>query len=246
MADSTYQLNISPLDERLEENSADQEEIPCSGVLIRIPDNKTKWNHIEDLDSFFTRMYQYHQRGGFLCMTVKEFFELLRFTFVVCFVTYLFHGINYAILFQDDPTQERHKISLTDALLSVNECIARMGLLTWICVVISIIFWILQLAKFFYNFLQFWDVKSFYNTALEIDDDELDNLTWHDVQRRIREVQKEQEMCIHKKDLTELDIYHRILRFENYMVAMVNKSLLPIHLKFPLIGNFVFLTHGLR
>lgn len=42
---------------------------------------------------------------------------------------------------------------------------------------------------------------------------ELDNVTWHEVQKRMREVQLEQQMCIHKKDLTELDIYHRILRY---------------------------------
>lgn len=41
---------------------------------------------------------------------------------------------------------------------------------------------------------------------------ELDNLTWHEVQKRVREVQSEQQMCIHKEQLTELDIYHRILR----------------------------------
>lgn len=41
---------------------------------------------------------------------------------------------------------------------------------------------------------------------------ELDNYTWHEVQKRIREVQMEQQMCIHKEQLTELDIYHRILR----------------------------------
>lgn len=34
------------------------------------------------------------------------------------------------------------------------------------------------------------------------------------MQRRIREVQTEQQMCIHKENLTELDIYHRILRYE--------------------------------
>lgn len=41
---------------------------------------------------------------------------------------------------------------------------------------------------------------------------ELDNFTWHEIQKRIREVQAEQQMCIHKEHLTELDIYHRILR----------------------------------
>jgi autophagy-related protein 9 len=41
---------------------------------------------------------------------------------------------------------------------------------------------------------------------------ELDNYTWYDLQKRLRDVQREQQMCIHKQDLTELDIYHRILR----------------------------------
>jgi len=43
--------------------------------------------------------------------------------------------------------------------------------------------------------------------------DDLDNLTWHEIQHKVREVQLEQQICIHKRDLTELDIYHRILRY---------------------------------
>lgn len=86
----------------------------------------------------------------------------------------------------------------------------------------------------------------FFNTALKIADSELDNFTWHEVQKRVIEVQKEQEMCIHKRELTELDIYHRILRHKNYMVAMINKSLLPVRLKVPLIGEVIFLTRGLK
>lgn len=43
---------------------------------------------------------------------------------------------------------------------------------------------------------------------------ELDNLTWYDVQKKLRDVQRDQQMCIHKPDLTELDIYHRILRYQ--------------------------------
>lgn len=66
------------------------------------------------------------------------------------------------------------------------------------------------------------------------------------MQDRLISLQREQQMCIHKKELTELDIYHRILRFKNYMVAMINKSLLPVQLQLPLLGNVVFLTQGLK
>lgn len=53
-------------------------------------------------------------------------------------------------------------------------------------------------------------------------------------------------MCIHKEHLTELDIYHRILRFKNYMVALMNKSLIPSKLNLPIIGESVCFSRGLR
>uniref|UniRef100_A0A182SCU5 Autophagy-related protein 9 n=1 Tax=Anopheles maculatus TaxID=74869 RepID=A0A182SCU5_9DIPT len=74
----------------------------------------------------------------------------------------------------------------------------------------------------------------------------MDNLTWHEVQKCIREVQSEIQMSINKEQLTELDIYHRILRFKNYMVAMMNKSLLPATKKLPLLGNVVLMSQALR
>ena len=121
-----------------------------------------------------------------------------------------------------------------------------MGLVTWICLLVAAIFWILRLLKVVYHCMQYWDIKLFFNIALKIADSDLDNLTWHEVQKRVIEVQKEQEMCIHKRELTELDIYHRILRFKNYMVAMINKSLLPVRLKIPVIGEIIFMTTGLK
>ena len=59
-----------------------------------------RWNHIEDLDSFFTRMYHYHQKHGFTCMMLKETLELLQFIFVVVFSTFLFNCVDYSVLFR--------------------------------------------------------------------------------------------------------------------------------------------------
>jgi len=33
------------------------------------------------------------------------------------------------------------------------------------------------------------------------------------------------------------DIYHRILRFKNYSLAMMNKSLLPVKFQVPFLGE---------
>jgi len=53
-------------------------------------------------------------------------------------------------------------------------------------------------------------------------------------------------MCIHKQELTPLDVYHRILRFNNYIVAMVNKAILPLRYSVPFLGDSVFLSSGLK
>lgn len=75
---------------------------------------------------------------------------------------------------------------------------------------------------------------------------ELDNYTWHEIQRRIREVQVEQQMCIHKDQLSELDIYHRILRYKNYMVALMNKNLIQSTVNVPFAGKTNFFSKNLR
>lgn len=217
-----------------------------SGVMIHVvPESgRARWNHVEDLDAFFTRMYHYHQKHGFACMMLQEVLELGQFVFVAGFATFLLHCVDYPVLFRGK--SDATKVSLADAVVVGGECVARVAPVTWLCLFVAGVFWLLRAVKVAYHLVQFWDIKAFFNSALRIPDSELDNLTWHEVQRRVREAQREQQMCIHKQELSELDIYHRILRFKNYMVAMVNKSVLPLRWRLPLLGEVVFLTRGLK
>ena len=60
------------------------------------------------------------------------------------------------------------------------------------------------------------------------DDNNLNNLTWNEIQQRLRIAQQEFQMCIHKSDLTELDIYHRILRLILSLITSLTKCRLKI------------------
>lgn len=64
--------------------------------------------------------------------------------------------------------------------------------------------------------------------------------------QRLKEAQLQYKLNIRKHELTELDVYHRILRFKNYLVAMINKSVLPCKFYFPFYGEKVFFTQGLK
>ncbi|KRT79465.1 hypothetical protein AMK59_8431 [Oryctes borbonicus] len=220
----------------------DQEE---NSVLFHVAEpSRARWNHIEDLDSFFSRMYRYHQRHGFLCMLMQEILELVQFVFVVFFTTFLWHCVNYPMLFNDKQTTT--KITLADVILPTDQWLSNFTLWTWVILSIAMLVWMLRLLRSVYNMVHFWDIKQFFNTALGFADSELENLTWHEVQTKVRAVQLEQEMCIHKPDLTELDIYHRILRQQNYLVAMTNKRLIPPRLQVPFVGEVIFWTRGLK
>jgi len=66
------------------------------------------------------------------------------------------------------------KVSLSDAVLPTNECVANLGVLTWVCILVAAIFWILRAVKVMYHLFQFWDIKQFFNTALKISDVSID------------------------------------------------------------------------
>ncbi|XP_035489141.1 autophagy-related protein 9B [Scophthalmus maximus] len=240
--------------EDFEEDSPPGEE----DLLVHVPEGlKDSWHHIKNLDNFFTRIYHFHQKNGFACMMLSEFFELVQLLFVVTFTTFLVNCVDYDVLFANravnhtGPGQnplDRNKVTLPDAIVTGQQCTQRIQENSWIIflLIMAAIFWIYRLVKVFCNVLSYWEIRQFYIKALKIRMDELCNFTWQEVQDRLISLQREQQMCIHKKELTELDIYHRILRFKNYMVAMINKSLLPVQLQLPLLGNVVFLTQGLK
>ena len=112
-----------------------------------------------------------------------------------------------------------------------------MSLIMWVILVIVIIFWLFRLIKAIYNIARYSEIRSFYTIALGIQTKDLPNFTWHEVQERLLQMQKKHHLCIHKQELTELDIYNRILRFKNYEVAMVNQTLLPPRIDVPILGQ---------
>ncbi|CAN7997618.1 unnamed protein product, partial [Ixodes hexagonus] len=239
------------------DQEADSPPQESSFLIHTVPDNsRTRWNHVEDLDSFFTRisflqprisLMSYHQKHGLTCMVLYEVLELLQFLFVVLFTTYLVQCVDYPVLFKDRlPAHNSTKVTLGDVLLPVGQCFSRLSPPVVLFLVVAFLFWTLRAVKVTFQLLQFVEIRAFYLNALHISSSDLDNMTWHEVQRRLLDVQKDQQMCIHKTELTELDIYHRILRYKNYMVAMVNKEVLPLRFTLPLLGEVVFLTHGLK
>ncbi|XP_056007904.1 autophagy-related protein 9A-like isoform X2 [Ostrea edulis] len=241
-----YQTQYQPLgscEDDTDENDAPTTE--SANLMIHVVQESTRWNHIENLDEFFTRVYHYHQRGGFVCMMLSDILQLVQFLFVVGFSTFLLECVNYDILFANSKN-DTHKVTIPEAVLPFGQCVKQFDFGIVVSLLVASTFWLFRLIKVLYNIFKYWEIRSFYLTALNISTTDLTNMTWHEVQRCLLEVQKEQQMCIHKQELTELDIYHRILRFKNYMIAMERKSLMPLRHNIPFIGECAFYSIGLK
>ena len=167
-------------------------------VMIHIvPEHgKSRWSHIDDLDSFFTKVYEYHQKHGFTVMILQEILELLQFIFIVIFTVFMLECVDYPKLFKvcypgdisnfkcftffDDQDElppdykDGHKITLSEVVKTVP--FGDMRFLTQVFILISTLFWLTRAFAVLHHIIQYWDIKCFYNTALKISDSSLGKL----------------------------------------------------------------------
>ncbi|NXU98439.1 ATG9A protein, partial [Cettia cetti] len=198
-------------------------------------------------------IYQFHQRNGFACILLSDILELVQFLFVVAFSTFLLCCVDYDILFATRPLNhshvpERSKVTLPDIVLPAPQCARRLRGTGWLLflLVLAGAVWLCRLVMALQRLVGYWEIRSFYIRALGIPAEEVCNHSWQSVQAQLLALQRRQPLCVPRRELTELDIHHRILRFRNYTVAMVNKSLLPVRFRLPLLGPVVFFTSGLQ
>ncbi|NXM48448.1 ATG9A protein, partial [Gymnorhina tibicen] len=223
-------------------------------LLLHVTEGPTdSWHHIKDLDSFFTKISWHSPWNGFACVVLSDVLELVQFLFVVTFSTFLLCCVDYDVLFATRPLNHSHvpehtKVTLPDAVLPAPQCARRLRGSGWLLflLVLAGAVWLCRLVTALRRLVGYWEIRSFYIRALGIPAEELCNHSWQSVQARLLALQRRQPLCVPRRELTELDIHHRILRFRNYTVAMVNKSLLPVRFHLPLLGPVVFLTRGLQ
>jgi hypothetical protein len=102
-----------------------------------------------------------------------------------------------------------------------------------ICIVIFCLFWIFQLRELLVDLRDFWEIKQFYNRELIISEEELQTIQWTEIVSRLIRVPR---LSLSKERMTHLDIANRIMRKENYLIAMINKDIL--NLEVPFISMF--------
>ncbi len=181
-------------------------------------------NRILELDNFLIRTYKYYTNKGLYSSIFLQISNLLTFGFIILFFSFLICGIDYDNLFK------KHILSKALTFSFPRWYIFLFGPFC--------IYWLYQCIQLYFIITTNLEIHNFYKNRLAINDSKLLTIHWDDVIERIINVPN---LCIIKQ-LESIDINQRILRKQNYLIAMMNNGILNLPLMSMFIEKTIYIT----
>lgn len=187
-------------------------------------------------DQFYVDVYNYHQSGGFWAIFLSEILWTIKFTFVVFVGTELSVCTRWEVLTNNSNTNNTIR-QWDDVFVPPGQCWASLPLLPSLMVTGAVIGLLIQFVIVAGRLRRYWETRLFCSRILNMPTSATDlaDLTWSEVKSRLIESQ------LHTTGLDDLSIHHRILRHENYLIAMIDQDVLPV--RFRLSSSDSAVTH---
>lgn len=193
----------------------------------------------DEIDIFCIKLYKYYNGHGFFKIIFSQIFSLITLSFVIFFSIFLYQSVKWDKIIN---YKGNEMIKLTE-FINWNDYFK----LNWyliISIIIYLIFIIWKLIKLVYDIKNAIEMRYFYRDRLGITDNEIDLCTWNEIIIRLEETNKmipifENNNLSERHKMDAYIIANRIMRTENYLIAMYNKGI--INLEIPCL-NINFLT----
>lgn len=210
-----------------------------------------RWTNVQNLDNFLARVYDYYLGHGFWAINLHRFYNLITWAFVVGFSFFLTQCIDYHQL----------RGSTRMSQIIVAQCTRKMGPLPNIVLWLTSLLWLTKMYQYVIDIPRLIHMHDFYLHLLDVPESEIQTITWQEIvsrlmslrdanphtatgennptSRRFLGTQNKQRMDAH-------DIANRLMRKENYLIAMFNKDILDMTLTIPLLGRRQFFSRTLE
>ncbi|SZF03737.1 unnamed protein product [Blumeria hordei] len=198
-----------------------------------------RWANVTNLDNFIREVYDYYTGSGIQCILLESFLNLFQVVFVAAFTTFLTQCVDFPQI----PTSR----NLSEVL--VPQCTKKIAgfsnLAIWLFTLH--VFWrIYQLLADIPRLLR---IRDFYSHLLEIPESDMQTVSWQDVVARIMALRDANPITAEmisssnrkflgsqsKQRLDAHDIANRLMRRENYLIALFNKDILDLTLPVPFL-----------
>ncbi|XP_074585130.1 autophagy-related protein 9-like isoform X2 [Curcuma longa] len=214
---------------------SDYRKLPSSGPdspLGLLNDERLDSELIIDLDLFFERLYSYYCQKGLWCIIIKWIVELLYVIFMVGFIAFFLLYVDWDALGKAKCGMEAVEVGEKPCDLP-KEVIKQHPLVPFTIgkaiiigsMVILTLYGLLNFLKFFVQLKNIVKIRHFYYNRLHVTDREIQTTPWPTILEKVVQLQKSQQLCV-VKDLSAHDVVMRIMRKQNYLIAMLNKGVL--------------------
>ncbi|KAI0647440.1 APG9-domain-containing protein [Trametes meyenii] len=193
------------------------------------------WVNVYNLDAFLQEAYYYYEGKGIYSIALSRGLNLLTVGFVIGFSTFLLGCVDYSRIRPDKVTR------LSEVV--VRKCVSRFSGFTLIFFMLFTAFFLWQLVSYVLSMMRLVDMYRFYTYLLHIPDEDIQTISWPEVVRRIGAIRESNPLtalssnqAAHQSVTAKLDahdIANRIMRQENYLIALFNKELLDLRVPLP-------------
>ncbi|KAL2024822.1 hypothetical protein VTK56DRAFT_5643 [Thermocarpiscus australiensis] len=209
-----------------------------------------RWANVSNLDNFIKEVYDYYVGAGMWCILVERILHLVNVAFVAILLTFLTQCVDYSRI--------RGSQKLSQIL--VPQCTRNMSGLWSLGLWIFAFYFIWKSIQCLMDLPRLLHVRDFYLYLLNIPDEDMQTITWQEIVARIMTLRDhnpktavnltpEQRRWLgsqSKERLDASDIANRLMRRENYLIALVNKDILNLTIPFPFLRNRQLLSRTLE
>ncbi|KAK3989647.1 autophagy protein Apg9-domain-containing protein [Cladorrhinum sp. PSN332] len=210
-----------------------------------------RWANVSNLDIFMKDVYDYYVGAGIWCIITERVLHLMNVAFIAVLLTFLSQCVDYSKI------RGSQKLSQ----IVIPQCTSQMSW-TW-----NMMLWFFAFYFIWKSFQYILDlrrlvhIRDFYIYLLNIPDHDMQTITWQDVVARVMALRDQNSRTTatltprqrrwllgsqSKERLDASDIANRIMRKENYLIAMFNKEILDLTIPLPFLRNRQGLTRTLE
>ncbi|PYI21330.1 autophagy protein Apg9 [Aspergillus japonicus CBS 114.51] len=199
------------------------------------------WANVENLDNFLKEVYTYYLGNGIWSILLNRALSLLTFAFVVGFSIFLTNCIDYRSV--------RGSRKFDD--IYIQQCTKKMSFPSTFLLWLLSLFWIGKSFQYILDIRRLKHMHDFYHYLLGISDPEIQTISWQEVVSRLMTLRDSNPATAgavsarnrkfmgsqSKQRMDAHDIANRLMRKENYLIALVNKDILDLTLPVPFLRN---------
>ena len=194
----------------------------------------SEWNNISNMDQFLEIVYDYYIYRGRGALIMHDISNLSKLGFVIIFASILAYAIDWSFIWKSASAASHPKLW---EVMSFGNFIQQLSIFGIICIGVFGGYWWLQFLKF-WNRLPLYDqVSRFYINLLEMKDKDFgDTVDFADISDAIMKLHDKNKLV--SDCLDARDICNRIMRRDNYIIALFNRDLLHLNDGLPkVMGN---------